>query len=331
MKLPVFFALTVLALAGTAEAKVITETVEYRQGDTVLEGYLAYDDATVGTRPGVLVIHEWTGLGDYVKMRVVQLAHLGYVAFAPDIYGKGIRPATAEAAAREAAKYRGADRSLLRARVRAGLDELRKRPMVDGGRLAAIGYCFGGTAALELARSGAELRGVVSFHGGLDTPNPGDAKNIRGAVLVLHGADDPHVPPPQVTAFQEEMRRARVDWQLVFYGGAVHGFTNPDAGNDPSKGVAYDKKADLRSWEAMRLFFAEIFGKQRKSSSEITAVTVMNYKHRTVRIPHHLGDSQRFSLDAALKPVSVHSNESLSVSPSGIYFSHDDDESDPLS
>jgi dienelactone hydrolase len=261
MKMPVFLALTVLALAGTAETKLITETVEYRQGDTVLEGYLAYDDATVGTRPGVLVIHEWTGLGDYVKKRVMQLAHLGYVAFAPDIYGKGIRPATAEAAAREAARYRGADRNLLRARVRAGLDELRRRSMVDGGRLAAIGYCFGGTAALELARSGAELRGVVSLHGGLDTPNPGDAKNIRGSVLVLHGADDPHVPPPQVTAFQEEMRRAGVDWQVVFYGGTVHGFTNPDAGNDPSRGVAYNKKADLRSWEAMRLFFAEIFGK----------------------------------------------------------------------
>ncbi|HET6420705.1 MAG TPA: dienelactone hydrolase family protein, partial [Geobacteraceae bacterium] len=193
--------------------------------------------------------------------RVEQLARLGYVAFGADIYGKGIRPATPEAAAREAAKYRGADRSLLRERGLAGLDELRKQPNVDAGRLAAIGYCFGGTAVLELARSGADLKGVVSFHGGLDTPNPADARNIRAKVLVFHGADDPHVPPPQVAAFQEEMRKGGVDWQMVFYGGAVHSFTNPDSGNDLSKGVAYNEKADRRSWEAMKLFLAEIFRK----------------------------------------------------------------------
>jgi dienelactone hydrolase len=133
--------------------------------------------------------------------------------------------------------------------------------MVDGKRLAAIGYCFGGTTVLELARSGAEVRGVVSFHGGLDTPNPGDAKNIKGAVLALHGADDPHVPPRQVAAFEEEMRSAGVDWQMIVYGGAVHGFTNPANGSNPSTGVAYDEKADRRSWEAMRSFFTEIFGK----------------------------------------------------------------------
>jgi len=261
MKTHLGFIMALLTLTGVAEAKLVKKTVDYRQGVTVLEGYLAYDDAFKGKRPGVLVLHEWNGLGTYVKHRVEQLARLGYVAFGADIYGKGIRPATPEAAAREAAKYRGADRSLLRERGLAGLDELRKQPNVDAGRLAAIGYCFGGTAVLELARSGADLKGVVSFHGGLDTPNPADARNIRAKVLVFHGADDPHVPPPQVAAFQEEMRKGGVDWQMVFYGGAVHSFTNPDSGNDLSKGVAYNEKADRRSWEAMKLFLAEIFRK----------------------------------------------------------------------
>ncbi len=260
MKIPLGFIMALLTMSGVADAKLVSKAVDYRQGDAVLEGYLAYDDTIKGKRPGVLVIHEWNGLGSYVKHRVEQLARLGYVAFGADIYGKGVRPATPEAAAKEAAKYRGADRSLLRERARAGLDELRKQPNVDPGRLAAIGYCFGGTAVLELVRSGADLNGVVSFHGGLDTPNPADARNIRAKVLVLHGADDPHVPPRQVAAFQDEMRKGGVDWQMVSYGGAVHSFTNPGSGNDPSKGVAYNAKADRRSWEAMKVFFKEIFG-----------------------------------------------------------------------
>lgn len=255
------FALAMLVAAQSAFAGVVGRTVEYRQGDTVLEGYLAYDDSVKGKRPGVLVIHEWGGLGAYEKGRAHQLAELGYVAFAADIYGKGVRPAGPELAAKEAAKYRGSDRSLLRARGAAGLDTLAKLPQVDPERLAAIGYCFGGTAALELARSGAKLNGVVSFHGGLNTPNPSDAKNIHGRVLVLHGADDPYVKPEEVDVFQKEMRQAKVDWQMNYYGGAVHSFSNPRSGNDPSKGAAYDKNADQRSWEAMKLFFGEIFKK----------------------------------------------------------------------
>ena len=254
-------ALMMVMVAQTAQAGVVTKTIEYRQGDTPLEGYLAYDDSIKGKRPGVLVIHEWTGLGAYEKKRAEQLAALGYVAFAADIYGKGVRPSTPELAGKEAAKYRGADRTLIRARAAAGLDTLVGFPEVDPGRLAVIGYCFGGTAALELARSGANLRGTVSFHGGLDTPVPADALKIRGKVLALHGGDDPHVPPEQVAAFQQEMRLAKVDWQMNYYGGAVHSFTNPKSGNDPTKGVAYDEKADRRSWEAMRLFFNEIFAR----------------------------------------------------------------------
>jgi len=159
------------------------------------------------------------------------------VAFGADIYGKGVRPATTEEAAKQAGIYR-ADRALMRARARAALDRLKAEEHVDPARVAAIGYCFGGGTVLELARSGAEVAGVVSFHGNLDTPNAADAKQIRGKVLVCHGADDPYVPAEQIAAFQKEMREAGVDWQMVSYGGAVHSFTNPDAGSDPSRGVA---------------------------------------------------------------------------------------------
>lgn len=243
----------------TAFAAVHGNLVEYKQGDTVLEGYLAYDDSFGGQRPGVLVIHDWLGVGPYVRARTQQLASMGYVAFAPDIYGKGIRPANAKEAAALVGKYKN-DRTLLRLRANAGLDILRSQTKVDPARLAAIGYCFGGTTALELARSGANIAAVISFHGGLDTPTPEDAKNIHGKVLVLHGADDPFVPFEQVRAFEDEMRQAQVDWQLVAYGGAVHAFTIPEAGNDKTKGAAYDRKADKRSFEAMQVFLKEVFG-----------------------------------------------------------------------
>ena len=241
-----------------AFAQLHTEAVEYKDGDTVLEGYLAYEESTKDIRPGVLVVHEWMGIGSYVKKRVEQLAQLGYTAFAADIYGKGIRPKNNEEAAQQAGIYKN-NRPLMRRRALAGLEVLKNQPLIDKTRLAAIGYCFGGTTILELARSGADLAGVVSFHGGLDTPNPDDAKNIKAKVLVLHGGDDPYVPGAQVLAFQDEMRKAHVDWQMITYGGAVHGFTNPGAGNDPAKGAAYNEKADKLSWEAMKQFFNEIF------------------------------------------------------------------------
>ena len=248
-----------LLFAADARAALKTQAVEYRHGATVLEGYLAYDDAVAGKRPGVIVVHEWMGLNPYARKRAEQLAGLGYVAFALDMYGKGVRAKDRTEAAALAGKYKG-DRALMRARAAAGLDVLRKNPMTDPARVAAVGYCFGGTTVLELARSGAPVAGVASFHGGLDTPAPQDAAKIKGKVLVLHGADDPSVPPAQVAAFEDEMRKAGVDWQLVAYGGAVHGFSNPDGGNDNSKGYAYNEKADRRSWEAMKALFAEIFG-----------------------------------------------------------------------
>ncbi|MGE5172298.1 MAG: dienelactone hydrolase family protein [Betaproteobacteria bacterium] len=249
-----------LVITVKANAAIRSQTVEYKQEDATLEGYLAYDDTIKGARPGVLVVHEWWGINDYIKKRTEQLAALGYVAFAADIYGKGIRAKTREEAMGLAGKFRsGNDRTLLRNRANAALDVLKKNPMADPKRIAAIGYCFGGTAALELARSGADVAGVVSFHGGLATPNPEDAKNIKAKVLVLTGADDPSVKPDQVMAFEDEMRKAGVDWYLVSYGNAVHGFTNPDNGTDNSRGAAYNEKADKRSWKAMKAFFREIF------------------------------------------------------------------------
>jgi dienelactone hydrolase len=257
MKKLIFIAL-ILFFQTSAYAAIHSETVEYQDGDAVLQGYLAYDDALQGPLPGVLIVHEWTGLGSYVKRRAQEIAGLDYVAFAADIYGKGIRPKNQEEAAVQAGIYKK-DRALMRRRVNAGLQALEKDPRVDRSRLAAIGYCFGGTTVLELARSGADVRGVVSFHGGLDSLAPEDAKNIKAKVLVLHGADDPLSPPKDVAAFQDELRKAGVDYQFVFYGGAVHSFTNPDAGNDPSKGAAYNASADRRSWEAMKQFLMEIF------------------------------------------------------------------------
>jgi len=241
-----------------AKAGLHTEVIEYKHGAEAMEGYLAFEGAGEGKRPGVIVVHAWMGLDPYAKKRTEQLAKLGYVGFAIDMYGKGVKARDIEGAARLAGIYR-ADRGLMRSRANAGLDVLKKQSVTDAKRTAAIGYCFGGGVVLELARSGADIAGVVSFHGNLDTPAPGDARNIKGKVLVLHGADDPIVPPDQVIAFQDEMRNANVDWQMVVYGGAVHAFTDPGSGNDPSRGAAYDEKADRRSWEAMKMFFAEIF------------------------------------------------------------------------
>ena len=247
-----------LACALAARAQLHTETIEYKQGGKVLQGYLAYDEAIAGLHPGVLIVHQWKGLGDYEKKRAEMLARLGYVAFAVDIYGKGIRPKDAQAAGAEAGKYKQ-NRQLLRARVQAGLAVLQKQERADPKRIAAIGYCFGGTTVIELARSGADIAGVVSFHGGLDSPTPADGKNIKCKVLALHGGDDPFVPAKDLAAFEDEMRSAKVDWQLVKYGGAVHSFTDWNATDNKLPGAAYNESADRRSWEAMKQFFAEIF------------------------------------------------------------------------
>ena len=239
------------------------EAVEYAEGNTKLEGWLAVPEDVTGKVPGVLVIHDWTGVQSYSKGRANQLAALGYVAMVADIYGKGILPANPKESAAEATKFK-TDRTLFRMRLMAGLAELKKQPNVDPDRIVAIGYCFGGTGVLELARAGAEVKGVVSFHGGLDSPTPADGKNIKTKVLILHGADDPYVPAEGIAAMTAEFNAAQVDWQMVSYSGAVHSFTNPAAGNDNSKGAAYNAAADARSWVAMKSFFNELFAPAAK-------------------------------------------------------------------
>ena len=249
-------ALLTLSFIAPAHADLVKKTVEYKQGGKTFEGYVVYDDAAKTPQPSVLIAHDWMGLTDKTKDRAEMVAKLGYVAFAVDVYGKGVRPANAEEAGKLATEYKK-DRKLLRQRMEAGLKEMRGMKSVDKKRMAVIGYCFGGTAALELARDGADVKDVVTFHGGLDSPTPADGKKIKGKVLALHGADDPYVPAADVNAFEDELRQAGVDYQLVRYGHAVHSFTDKSAGTDNSKGAAYNPVADARSWQAMSDFLKD--------------------------------------------------------------------------
>lgn len=253
------FALLFAPMAAVAD--VVTERVEYSVGGVIMEGYIAYDGDRDAVRPGVLVAHAWMGQDDYARGQARQLAGLGYVAMALDMYGKGVRATSRE----QAAQLSGAlkqDRALMRERALAALGVLRRHRLVDAERLGVIGYCFGGTVALELARSGAEVDATVSFHGGLTTPDSTDARNIVGSVLVLHGAADPYAPISEVAAISRELEAAGVDYQIVLYGGAVHAFTEPAAGDDPSTGAAYDPRADEGSWKAMKRFFKDHWGER---------------------------------------------------------------------
>jgi dienelactone hydrolase len=241
---------------GIWETLMKATSLDYRDGATLCRGYLA-DPEAGGARPGILVVHEAPGLDDHVKRRARMLAELGYVALAADMYGDGKVAASTDEAMALLAPVRD-NQALLRGRIRAAFDTLAGLPQVDGNRLAAIGYCFGGMVALELARSGAAIVGTVSFHGMLAAKTPEDARNIKGKVLACTGADDPIVPPEQVRAFQKEMTDAGVDWQVVCYGGAKHAFTNPNAAKAGRPALAYSEAADKRSWLAMKDFFAEV-------------------------------------------------------------------------
>lgn len=254
---PIIFASIFFGFFSTQSFAAPTGTVDYKQGDTTLEGYLV-TPKTKGKHPAIIVVHEWMGITGYTKKRAQMLADLGYVAFAADIYGKGVRPKNTDEAGALATKYKEGDRALMRARALAAYDYVAKLPNVNPKKIVVLGYCFGGTTALELARSGVELAGTVSFHGGLSTANPEDAKNIKGKVLALHGGDDPYVPQKEVEAFQQEMRNAKVDWQFISYGGAVHSFTNWDTPMKPGAGAGYNASADKRSWIAMKDFLKEI-------------------------------------------------------------------------
>jgi len=234
------------------------ESIEYKDGDVTLRGFLAFDEQTSIKRPGILVMPEAFGLGVHAKERARRLAALGYIALAGDPYGDGIETTDLQEAIKLATDLR-TDPAKFRQRARVALDTLASLPQVDSSRLAAIGFCMGGTFSLELARSGAPLCGVVSFHGGLETQRPAEAGQVKAKVLVCHGADDPFVPSAQVNAFAEEMTKAGANWQVISYGGTVHSFTNPAADSVGTPGLAYNKQTDERSWKAMRAFFDEIF------------------------------------------------------------------------
>ena len=232
--------------------------LEYTNAANIFQGYLVYPKKVNAQTDAILIIHDWMSITDRTKAVANKLAQLGHIAFAADIYGKGLRPSNAEEAAGFAKKFKS-DRALFRTNLVLALETLLKQKGVRPERVAAIGYCFGGTGAMELARTGANIKGVISFHGGLDSPNKEDGKMIKAKVLALHGADDPFVPASDLAAFEQELKDAKVDYQIVKFGGAVHSFTDKSAGDDPSKGAAYNAKADSRSWEMMKSFLKEIF------------------------------------------------------------------------
>lgn len=254
-------ALLAIVLATTAHlsAEIQEKTVTYNDGETELEGFFAHDPEVKQTGKAVLIVHQWTGLSENEKMRARMLAKLGYQAFALDIYGKGIRPQPPESG-KFAGKYKG-DRKLYRHRLNLGLEQLKSLAKVTEKDVAAIGYCFGGTGALEIARAGTPLAGVVSFHGGLGAAKDMKAKkdSLKANILVLHGADDPYVPAKEVAGFKKEIEAAKGEMKFIAYPGAVHAFTQTGAGNDNSKGAAYNKSADEKSWLAMQEFFKTIF------------------------------------------------------------------------
>jgi dienelactone hydrolase len=234
-----------------------TQKIDYHDGDVILEGYCAYNDNIKGKRPAILVCHDWSGKNDFSCGKADKLAELGYVGFALDMYGKGKIGNTKEEKTALIQPLMQ-DRANLQKRILAAFDEIKKIETVDRARIGAIGFCFGGLCVLDLARSGAEVKGVVSFHGLLHAPENVATHPIKAQVLALHGFNDPMVTPDQVTAFGNEMTHAKVDWQLDIYGNTMHGFTNPQA-NDPGFGTVYNKKADRRSWIAMKAFFREVF------------------------------------------------------------------------
>jgi dienelactone hydrolase len=234
-----------------------TRLIDYGHGDQPLEGFLAWDDAGGTPRPAVAIAHAWGGRSAFEEGRAIRLAEQGYVGFAIDMYGKGVRGSNPEENAGLMAPFLE-DRPLLQARINESVSVLRQQPEVDAGRLAAMGFCFGGLCVLDLARSGSDVLGVASFHGLFAAPGNTAGNRIGAKVLCLHGYDDPMVPPQSVLDLAAELTDAGADWQLHAYGNTLHSFTNPDA-NDPAMGAVYDAAADRRSWAALLDFLGEIF------------------------------------------------------------------------
>ncbi len=250
-----------LLLSSAAWAGLQGREVDYHAAGTALKGYLVYDDAISGPRPGVLVVHEWWGLNRYARKRAEMLARAGYVALAVDMYGAGRQARHPK----EAAEFAGRvinDLPLAKARFLAAMEVLRRHPVTDGARLAAIGYCFGGGVVLEMARAGLDLDAVVSFHGSLATAHPARRGRIKARILVFNGGADPFVPAEQVAGFKAEMEQAGADYRFIEYPGVKHSFTNPEANMLADRfklPLAYDRKADLASWREMLEFLAETF------------------------------------------------------------------------
>lgn len=262
-------ALAVLALIltaadhATADAKIMGNEVEYSDGDVLMKGYLSYDENIKGKRPGVLIVHEWWGHNEYARKRARMLAGMGYVALAVDMYGSGKQAEHPD----DAGKFSSGlmkNFDVAKARFSAAMDFLKRQPVTDPGRIAAIGYCFGGGVVLNMARQGADLKGVASFHGGLTAVRPAQPGSVKARILVLHGADDNFVPPEQIGAFKQEMKEAGADLEFITYPGAVHSFTNPDAeamGKKFNLPLAYNADADAKSWAELKKFLAAIFRK----------------------------------------------------------------------
>ena len=247
-----------IGMSPLVEAKVQSKVVPYTHGETSFEGFLAWDNSVKGKRPGVLVVHEWWGLNDYARSRAEQLAELGYMAFAVDMYGKG-KVTTHPEQASEWAKLTTSYVDKWLGKAQAGLNVLMKESNVDPTRLAAIGYCFGGATVMQLVYGGAPVKGVVSFHGSLPLPNESQPLNTSAKILIAHGADDPFLQPDHIQQFQNALDTAGLDWQMIQYGGAQHSFTNPSANQYGVEGVQYHPQADQRSWRHMKQFFDELF------------------------------------------------------------------------
>lgn len=246
-----------IVLFSLAKSMAAGKTITYKEGNTELEGYISETANKVKKTPGFIIVHDWMGLSEDNKQEADKLADKGFVAIAADIYGKGVRPKTPEEAGKTAGQYK-TDRALLKKRIQAAYEVLVKNPKVDAKKIIVFGYCFGGMTALELGRNGTELAGIVTFHGNLDSPHPEEVKNIKGKVLILHGAIDPYVPATQMQEFQTAMDAAGKDYQIVKYSGAVHAFTNKKAGDDIKKGAAYNAVADQRARKHFDLFVEEI-------------------------------------------------------------------------
>lgn len=250
-----------VTIAGPLAAAVVGNPVDYRAGEVMLKGFIAYDDSSNAKRPAVLVVHEWWGHNDYARERARMLAGLGYVALAVDMYGDGRQASHPDEASKFSSEIAN-NLPLAKARFLAAMDAVGQHPLTDDDRIAAIGYCFGGAVVLTMARQGLDLDAVASFHGALATPQPAQPNTVKAKVLVLHGADDPFVPPEQVEQFRKEMRDAGVDYKFIAYPGASHAFTNPGAdhfGHEFNLPLRYNEAADRASWTELQTFLRDVF------------------------------------------------------------------------